>query len=548
MSTVADLAIEALRQLGITQLFCVPGVQNDDFFDRLVDARDLTPVVTRHEQGAAYMALGAAQVSGRPAACCVVPGPGMLNAAAALSSAYWAGGRVLALVGAIPHGLKGRGIGVLHELPDPTAVLDQLTTRAEYVATGETAVAQVQAALDTLLANEARPVSIEIPVSAWNDQVDGELTTPQQQVPAIDSSQVQQAAELLAAAARPLIVVGSGAYDAPDEVRQLAEALDAPVFTRRQGHGVLDARHPLAVPLPLAHDLWARADVVLGIGTRMEFPIMHWGTDDDLTIIQLNIDEAELDRHGLGTIGIHGDAAAGAAGLLSALSAIGPGPGPGAVPAWHPDRWPELAAHKEEMAAELARLEPQASILAAIRRVLPDNGVIVEDVTQLGFAAHFAFEFRHPRTFLTTGPAGTLGAGVAQAIGAQAAAPDRPVLCLAGDGGFLFTAAELATAVQYQIPVTVLLHDNAAYGNVKLIQQKRFGPDRTIASSLTNPDFVALGHSFGLHTQRADSAAELEPALAAALAHQGPSLVVGDFGPTADPWPYMVMPRNRGQG
>jgi acetolactate synthase-1/2/3 large subunit len=537
VTTVAQLAIEALRQLSIDTLYCIPGVQNDDFFDALVDARDITPIVTRHEQGAAYMAMGHAQATGQPAAFCVVPGPGMLNTTAALTSAYWAGARVFALIGAVPTWQAGRGIGVLHDLADPAAVLRQVTKHTGYVSGGDTAAEVVTHALDRLLANEPRPVSVEFPVDCWNQEVDGILAAPGPTLPAVDRDQAQQIADLLAAASRPLIVVGSGAYGASTEVRELAERLEAPVFTRRQGHGVLDARHRLWVPLTVGHGLWPDADVVVGIGTRLEFPILRWGTDDDLTIVQVNIDEAELDRHGLGTVGLHADAALGVRAILDALPVDAAG-------GRHLDD--ELNRRRADFEATTAHLEPQRATMAAVRDVLPDDGIIVEDVTQMGFAAHFLFEFRHPRTFLTTGPAGTLGAGVAQAIGAQVGAGDRKVLGLIGDGGFLFTASELATAAQYNIPVTLLLHDNGAYGNVKRIQAERFGPDRTIASSLQNPDFIAFGESFGVQSLRADDIDSLRSALETGFSHDGPTLIVSAMGDVPNPWPFMALPRNRG--
>ncbi len=533
MPSVAQLMIEALRDLGIDQLFCLPGIQNDDFFNALVDARDITPIVARHEQGAAYMALGASQITGKPAAFAVVPGPGMFNTGAALTSAYWAGGRVLAIIGAIPDEFKGRGVGVLHELPDQTVVLEQVTKHAAYLPTGDGAVEGLQAALAALMANEARPVSVEVPVNTWAAPADGQLETAQRTVPTINDRAIAEAAKAIDGSVRPLIVVGGGAYDAADEVRALAEQLQAPVFTRRQGHGVLDARHPLWCPLPVGREFWADADVVIGIGTRMEFPLLHWGTDDEMKVIQINIDEAELDRHNIGTIGVHGDAAEVCHLLRQALQS-----GPRA------DRSEEVSVARATFDDATAHF-PQRETLRAIREILPDDGVIVEDVTQMGFAAHLFFEFRHPRTFLTTGAAGTLGAGVAHAIGAQAAAPDRRVLGLIGDGGFLFTATELATAAQFNIPVTLLVHDNGAYGNVKRIQEERFGPDRTIASTLQNPDFVAFGRSFGIHSERADDPATLRKALARAFESGAPSLIVSTMGDVANPWPYLRMERNR---
>ena len=534
--TVAGLAVEALRSLGVDTLFCLPGVQNDDFFDALVDARDIRPVVTRHEQGAAYMALGAAQVTARPAAMCVVPGPGMLNAAAGLTSAYWGNARVLALIGAVPAWLRNRSTGVLHDLPDPAAVLRQLTKHTGYASSGLDAVAVWQQAIDELVSGVPRPVAVEVPVNVWKKPADGMLEAPRATMPAIDADQVTDAARVLGQARRPLIMVGGGAQDASEPVRELAEMLEAPVFARYMGLGVLDSRHRLHAYLTMGRDLWPTSDVVVGIGTRMEFPNVEWGVQDGQQIVQLNIDAAELDRYGTGTIGVHGDAAEACRLLIDSL---------GRHNRQRQDRTDEIAQLRAEHFERIAYLEPQLSYLRAIRSVMPDDGIIVEDVTQVAFVAHIAYEHRQPRTYLATGGAGTLGAGVAHGIGAAAAAPDRAQLSIVGDGGFLFTATELATAVQHGINTTVLLFDNGAYGNVRRLQQQRFGPDRTIASALRNPDWIKFGESFGVLTERAASPEELPQVLEGSLAHPGPSMVVVDIADEGDPWPLIRTRRSR---
>jgi acetolactate synthase-1/2/3 large subunit len=185
-------------------------VQNDDFFDALVDARDIRPIVSRHEQGAAYMANGASLVDGKPAAFSVVPGPGLLNAGAALTSGYWSNARVLAVVGEIATTARGRGFGVLHELPDQHAILGQLTKHAELLDNGESATRRVQAALDALVSGRPRPVSLEIPVNRWRAPAPGRVRPPAPSKPAIDRSAVDRAADALRRAERPLIVVGGG--------------------------------------------------------------------------------------------------------------------------------------------------------------------------------------------------------------------------------------------------------------------------------------------------------------------------------------------------
>ena len=303
------------------------------------------------------------------------------------------------------------------------------------------------------------------------------------------------------------------------------------------GHGTVPTRHPLFVPVTVGRDLWAEADVVLGIGSRLEWPLTRWGVDPDLTLIKVDVDPDELDRHGATTVGIAGDAAEVSAALADALRG-----GPARA-----DRTAEVADRRRAFEVDLDRLRPQLDHLAAIRDVLPDDGVLVEDVTQVGFAAHLGFDFRRPRTFVSSGPAGTLGAGFAMGLGAQAALPDRRVVVVAGDGGFLFTASELATAVQHDIPLVTMVFDDGAYGNVRRIQEQRFGPDRTIASRLRNPDFVAFAESFGALGLRARTTEEVRPQLERAFAHGGPAVVVVDSGPMPDPWPFFLRGPVRGR-
>ncbi len=533
-SSVAHLVIEGLRKSGIQQLFCIPGVQNDDFFNALVDAPDIAPIVTRHEQGAAYMAMGAAQVTGKPAACCVVPGPGLLNAAGALTSAYWGYARVLAIVGQIATHQQGRNFGALHDLPDQTAILDQLTKETVVIHDSATAASQVQHAIDSVHSGLPRPVSIEVPVDVWGKPATGTVGDPAITNPAINPAAIEEAAALLANAQRPLIVVGSGAYGAAEQVQALAELTQAAVTTRRMGHGVMPTSHPLFVPITAAYDLWPHADVVVGVGTRLEWPLGTWGYDQDLSLIQINVDADEVDRHGITAVGIQADAAPALDALIAAIG-----------PVDRPSRVPELNDLRASFHDRTAHLVPQRSFTAALREVVPPDGVLVEDVTQVGFASHLFYDHLAPRTFLSSGAAGTLGAGTAVAIGASAAT-DVPVVGITGDGGFLFTATELATAAQHNISCNILLFNDGAYGNVRRIQKTRFGEDRTIASKLDNPDFAKLADAFGVRYWQANSPETMAPAVAASIAHDGPCLVEVQVEAMPDPWPFLRMPPNRG--
>ncbi|MBK5334125.1 MAG: hypothetical protein JJD93_19265 [Ilumatobacteraceae bacterium] len=532
--TIAQHILDGMKATGIRQLFCLPGVQNDPFFDAVVDARDwLEVIVTRHEQGCAYMAMGAAQATGLPTAMCVVPGPGLLNASAGLSSACGGGARVLAIVGQIHSPLLGRGFRVLHELDDQPAVLRQVTKHAAIIRDPEEAAAQIQGAFDELVSGTPRPVAIEVPADMWAKPAPGTVGPGVRTMPKIDLEAVDAAAEKLRAAVNPLIWVGSGAQDAAPAVRRLAELLQAPVSTRRMGHGVLDETDPLFVPLGLAHRMWNEVDLVLGIGSRIEFPLLQWGSAG-VNLIQINTDHDELDRHGIGALGIHGDAAQVVPMLLDRLGDL-----------HRSDRRTGLRARRDEFFNDIAVLEPQLSYLAAIRDALPDDAILVEDVTQMTFVAHFAYQFTQPRTFLSSGFAGTLGAAVATGIGAKAGVPDRTVVTITGDGGFLFTATELASAVQHHIrAITVVFNDNA-FGNVRRIQQERFGIERTIASTLVNPDIVAFAKSFGCLGLRAYDPHELGDALRTAIAHDGPVVIEVPVGEVPSPWPFIVLPRVR---
>jgi len=532
--TVAHHVVQGLKQSGIDTLFCIPGVQNDDFFNVLVDHPEISPVVTRHEQGAAYMAMGAAQVTGKPAACCVVPGPGMLNASGALTSAYWAYCRVIAVIGQIATFQQGKHFGALHDLPDQTAILRQLTKHQEVIHDPATAAAQVQTAIDQVHSGLPRPVSIEVPVDRWGKPSEGSVGPPVVTMPEAPSSEIERAAAIIASAKRPMFVLGSGAYGASESVTALAERVQAVVTTRRMGHGVVPTEHPLFVPLTGAYDMWPQVDVVVGIGSRLEWPLGTWGYDDDLTVIQINVDETELDRHGITEVAIHADADAACRALFEAIGPLERGA-----------RADEIASVRSAFLDRSAHIEPQRSYTAAIRDVLPSDGVFVEDVTQIGFAAHLWYDHVQPRTFLSSGAAGTLGAGTAVAIGASAAT-DRPVIGVTGDGGFLFTATELATAVQHNIACNILLFNNNSYGNVKRIQRERFGEDRTIASTLVNPDFAKFADAFGVRYWHADSPESLRPALGASIDHDGPCLVEVSVDPMPNPWPFLRMPANRG--
>ncbi len=537
--TTAQAVVSMLELNGIDTLFCLPGVQNDAFFDALYDRTNaIRPIHARHEQACAYMALGYAMATGRPSAYVVVPGPGFLNTTAALSTAYAVNAPVLALTGQIQQSMIGRNVGLLHELPDQLSIMRGLTKWADRITSPAAAPPLVNEAFRRLLSGRRRPVALECAMDTWARKAPVELpTTPAASDPCpVDEESIERAAKLLGAARRPLIVVGGGAQAAGEHVRHIAEMLDAPVMTGRMGQGVIDGRHRLSVTAFAGYRFWSEADVVLAIGTRLQPQQMNWGVDDDLKIIRIDIDGEELDRQRKPEIGIIGDAAP----TLKVLA--------GRLAAHNAKRSGRAEAVEEIKAVAMKKvretLAPQVSYLDALRAALPEEGILVDELTQMGYAARLAYPTYKPRTFLSPGYQGTLGWGYATSLGAKIAKPDVPVVSISGDGGFLFTAMEMSTAAQNNIGVVAVVFSDGAYGNVKRIQQQSYN-NRTIASDLYNPDFVKLGESFGIAAERVKSPAELGAAISRGIKRGGPVLIDCPVGQLPDPWTLVALPRSR---
>jgi acetolactate synthase-1/2/3 large subunit len=535
--TTAEAVIETLLAHGIDTLFALPGVHNDHLFDAAHRASDRIRVIhPRHEQTAAYMALGAALVTGKPQAFAVVPGPGILNASAALLLASAMGAPVIALAGQIPSFAIDQGHGHLHEIHDQIGLLRHIVKRGERIRSPHEASQLVAEAIGVAASGRTGPVALECAIDVWGQAAEISLASPIAQVaPCADPGAIAAAVHLLVKARRPLIVVGGGALGAGPEVQGLAELLQAPVSSFRRGRGVIATTHPLAVSFTEGHALWKTADAVLAIGTRLYWQQANWGLDDDLPVIRLDIDPEEIGRFRSPACGLLGDAAVTLRALLAALRGRGV--------AWQAN--PELPAVRAAFAERLGRHEPPMGFLRAIRAALPEDGIYVEDVTQIGFASRLALPVPAPRLFLSPGYQDTLGWGYGTALGAAAAAANRKVVLATGDGGFMFQATELATAMHHRLPVVVVVFDDGAFGNVRRIQAQAYG-NRLIASDLTNPDFVRFAESFGMAAFRASSPDALEDALRQAFALNAPALVHVPVGEMPSPWDMILLPRVRG--
>jgi acetolactate synthase-1/2/3 large subunit len=535
--TTAEATVEGLIAHGLDTIYALPGVHNDHLFDALFKAKDrIRTVHTRHEQGAAYMALGAALATGKPQAYAVVPGPGLLNSATALLTAHGTNAPVLALIGQIPQADIGRAYGHLHEIRDHAGIVSRLVDHAAHLKSPAEAPALVAEAFRAMRTGRPGPAAIECAMDVWgkSGMVNTSAIAPPPE-PAIDADAIALAVKHLASASRILIVTGGGAQDAGPEVTELSRILQAPVFAFRRGRGVLDGRSPFSVTMPLAHELWAEADLVLGIGTRLFYGFHQWGVDDDLEIVRIDADPEEPDRVRKATATVIGDAAPILRRIIDALD------GPKRT-----SRHEEMVERQAKWRKRMEKLAPQIAYLDVIRDALGEDGILVEDITQMAFAARVTYPVYKPRTFISPGFQDPLGWGYATALGVQDARRDAPVVAICGDGGFMFTATELATAVQHRIPLTAIVFNDAAFGNVRRIQEERYG-NRLIASDLVNPDFVRFADSFGAAAERARNPQELRAALDRSLKRRDqPSVIEVPVGPFPSPWEFIQRPKVRG--
>jgi acetolactate synthase-1/2/3 large subunit len=542
--TTAEATVGALIAHGIDTVYALPGVHNDHLFDALFRAQDfekqghIRTIHVRHEQGAAYMALGAALATGKPQVYTVVPGPGLLNSAAALLTAYSMNAPVLALIGQIAQSAIGRGLGHLHEIRDQAGIISRLVDFSRRIRGPAQAAGLVAEAFRAMATGRPGPAVLECAIDVWGRSAPVAALAPPlpPSPPPIDEDAIRDAGKRLAGAKHPLIVAGGGAQGASAEVTELSRLLQAPVLAYRRGRGVLDSRDPLSVTMPLGRELWGEADVVLAVGTRLFSGFTQWGIDQDLAIIRVDADPEEPERFARPAVALIGDAKPILRGLIDALPAEK-----------RHSRRAEMEARKTRMRSRLDKLAPQIGFLEAIRAELPEDGIFVDEVTQVGFAARLLLPVYKPRTFLSPGYQDNLGWGFATALGAQHARPDVPVLAISGDGGFLFTATELATAMRHRIPLTVVVFNDGAFGNVRRIQEEHYG-NRVIASDLANPDFVRYAQSFGAEAERTRDPKELRAALKRAFKRRdGPTLIEVPVGPMPSPWEFLQMPRIRGE-
>ncbi len=526
---------EALKVEGIEHVFGIVGTHNCPLFDGIHAEPSIQAVTVRHEQGATMMAAGYARASGKIAACFVVPGPGLTNALTGMGMAYSESTPMLVFGGqnALPQ-LEREG-GHFHELTNSLGVAASVSGYVSRLATPVDAPKVVREAMRAMRCKRPRPAYIEVPLDVQLGEAEVNVT-PREMFsrPAGDPAAIALAATALRSAKRPFIYAGGGieSAEATEALVRVAERLGAPVVTSVFGRGAISDRHPLALGdgwgrLDLYEDLLAQADLVLVVGTRIDVVSdVNVGARFPARIVQIDIDPLMIGHRRPAEVGIVGDA-------RLVLEAIGD------ELSGAPACWFDVAgfrARKRERMVE--RAGPVLPIIEDLRAALPDETIVVDDLTVVGYWMPLLFDTYHPRTLIHPGTYGTLGYALPASIGAKFACPDRPVVSISGDGGFMFSVQDLATAVQAKQDLVALVFNDHAYGSIRVYQDRMFG-GRHIGDDLVNPDFVKLGEAFGAKSVRVEPK-DVGSAVRRAIDAGGVWLIEVPFAPTGPatmvPW------------
>lgn len=495
----------ALKAEGVDHIFGIVGTHNCPLFDGVVGDPAFNVVTVRHEQGASLMAAGYARASGKVAACFVVPGPGLTNALTGMGMAYSESAPMLVFGGQNSLQQLEREGGHFHELANSVNVARSVCGYATRVATPADLPKAIREAMSGIRSARPRPAYIEVPLDVQAGSAETQaLPVEQYAKPAGDPAGIARAAAALASAKRPFIFAGGGVESAgaSEQLARVAQKLEAPVVTSMFGRGAISDRHPLALGdgwgrLNLYDELLQQADLALVVGSRIDVVSdVNVGARFPARMVQIDIDPLIVGQRRPVEVGVVGDARL----VLEALDrALGDAKRSGC--------WFDVADFRRRKRATMVeRAGPVLPIIEDLRASLPDETIFVDDLTLVGYWMPMLLDTYLPRTHIHPGTYGTLGYSLPAAIGAKLACPKQPVVSVSGDGGFLFTVQELATARALNLDLIAIVFNDNAYGAIRTYQDRVFA-GRQIGSELTNPDFVKLGEAFGAQSVRVEPSA-----------------------------------------
>ena len=524
--TRGQALMQLVKAYGIDTVFGMPGVHTLEYYRGIADA-GMRHVLFRHEQGGGFMADGHARISGKPAVCCVITGPGVTNIATAVGNAYADSQPMLVIASTNGSADLGAGRGRLHEITDQLATIRPLTAFAQTIFDGRQIPGAVNRAFATFSAGRPRPCYIELPIDRIAETAEFAVrTSPVAGPMRPDEASVETAAAVVARAEQPVIIAGGGALDHGEALRRLAEKLGAAVILTIAGKGAIAEDHPLncgaCLLSPVAHAFVENADLVIAVGTELSETDI-WKESDFLELtgrlIRIDVDPGNLSRDYVPDAALLGDAGLAMEMLAEALPDGGPKPGfagSGTVR--------DLRRQVKERLLDRPRTAKFTSVLDALRKAIPEDGWLVTDATQIAYFANEYWPTSHPRSYTHPNGYCTLGSAMPSAIGAKLGSPTRNGVALTGDAGFLFSATELATAVDEEVSLPVVIWNNDGLGQIR---------DGMLELDITptgvtpgrNPDFMALARAFGAHAVRPDSLEGLTGAIREAFDAGGPTLI-----------------------
>jgi thiamine pyrophosphate-dependent acetolactate synthase large subunit-like protein len=521
VSTGGDRVVDGLRAEGVRHVFGIPGYHNLAIYDALLRGGGLQHILARHEAGAAFMADGYARAGGEPGVVLVTTGPGATNALTPLVEAYAGSVPVVLIASDIASDLVGRDLGALHEVPNQIDCFRPVARWAEALTEPRAIPGAIAGAFDLLRTGRPGPMVLSIPYDFLTARVEAPaVASGHGSRPPCHVADVEEAARLLRVARQPLVIAGGGviAAGAERELRVLVRRLGAPVIATVAGRGALDERdtafHGVLSDRRACREPLTTADVILAVGTKFGHRSMEKlgvALGPGQALIHLDLDPSVIDRLFKARVALVGDARDGLARLAIAL-----GDGPPAS-GWDRGRLAQVKADAGP------RYTPAiAGLIATLRRALPEDAIVVNDQTGLTYWMEYKFPVYAPRTFLYPTGSASLGYAVPAAIGAKVARPDRAVIAVCGDGGFMYSVNELATAVKYRLPIVFLVLNDERFGAIRWLQELMF--QRSGEADLSNPDFVALARAFGARGERVELES-LAPAIGRALAADGPTLI-----------------------
>jgi thiamine pyrophosphate-dependent acetolactate synthase large subunit-like protein len=525
-----EAVIEALASQGVELVFGIPGVHTIELYRGLARS-GVRAVTARHEQGAAFMADGYARAAGRPGTCVLITGPGVTNALTPIAQAYHDSVPLFVLASTTERRDLGRRRGPLHDLPDQAGLVRSVTALSETVGDPQQLESALRRAWAAMRSGRPRPVHVALPTDLLaTDCEPFALRAPEPEPVAPAGESIRRAAELLGRAQRPLVLLGGGAVDAGEAAAELATLLDAPVALTGNAKGAVRSSHPLCLgatlPFESTHALIAEADVALLVATELsEVDVIYSGRVLRFggSIVRVDIDPAQLDNGVRATVGVVGDARTSLSALLAALREPDEPGGP-------QRRRPPAAGDGPRRVREARRAiawtpESQAHLpwLDALDQALPPDRIVALDSTKLAYTAHHHLPAERPRSWLAPYGYGTLGTALPMAIGAALGCPGRAVAAIAGDGGLLFTIAELATAVDLRLALPIVVWDNRGYGEIRDSFDRAGAP--RLGTETTAHDLSAIAAGFGCATAAASTPEALADAVAAALSTDRPTLI-----------------------